>query len=276
MRDLKRYGDDFVLVLGVVLVGIAVFYLLAPILVAVAMSFDARRFLGRFPPPGLSLQWYESFSSNSYYLNGLKTSLLLSTATAILSTTIGVSAALYLDRAPPRRGALLATLFVSPLIVPAVVIGFALLLFYSLLGLDNTFLRLLGAHVIVTVPYTIRTTLAGMTGIRRTLVEAALSLGATDARALWDVTLPLARTGILAGMVFAFAFSLDDVAVSLFLSGPETYTLPVALISMMRANFDLTIAAAAVLLVVFTIVLIWLLDRLVGLDTIIGQGVYRG
>ena len=76
-----------------------------------------------------------------------------------------------------------------------------------------------------------------------------MSLGANERQAFWDVTFPLARTGIVAGAIFAFAFSMDDVVISLFLSDPTTYTLPVALISMMRANFDLTIAAAAVMLI---------------------------
>lgn len=93
--------------------------------------------------------------------------------------------------------------------------------------------------------------------------------------AFWEITFPLARTGIIAGTIFAFAFSMDDVAVSLFLTDPKNYTLPVALISSMRANFDLTIAAAALFLVAFTVVLILVLDRLVGLDRMIGQGIYR-
>ena len=164
----------------------------------------------------------------------------------------------------------------SSLVVPGVVVGFALLLFFSFVGIFDGFTRLLGGHIIITVPYTIRTTLAGLVGIRPSLTEAALSLGATERKAFWDITFPLAKTGIVAGAVFAFAFSMDDVAVSMFLTDPTTYTLPVALISMMRANFDLSIAAAALLLISFTLVLILVLDRLVGLDKLIGQGIYRG
>ena len=116
----------------------------------------------------------------------------------------------------PGKAALEA-LFLSPLVVPAVVIGFALLLFFALLGVFDGFTRLLGGHIIITLPYTVRTTLAGLVGIRKTLTEAAMSLGANERRAFWDVTFPLARTGMVAGAVFAFAFSMDDVAVSLFL-----------------------------------------------------------
>jgi putative spermidine/putrescine transport system permease protein len=166
-------------------------------------------------------------------------------------------------------------LFLAPLIVPGVVIGFALLLFYARAGIDNGFLRLLGGHVVITFPYAIRTILAALYGVRPSLIDAALSLGANHRRAFWTVTLPLIKTGIVAGAIFAFAFSLDDVAASLFLSDPLNYTLPVALVSMMHANFDLTIAAVAVLLMTLTSLLMLALDRMAGLDRIVGASVYR-
>ena len=272
---MKRIIDDIGLVLMAVTILGALAFLLVPIIVSIAMSFDARSFLGPFPPRELSLRWYESFFTDTYYLRGLRTSVILAVLTAVISTTIGVTVALVLDRHEFRGKDALASAFLSPLVVPTVVIGFALLIFFSVVGVFDGFARLLGGHIIITIPYTIRTTLASLVGIRPSMVEAALSLGATERQAFWDITFPLARTGIIAGAVFAFAFSMDDVAVSLFLADPHSYTLPVALMSMMRAHFDLTIAAAAVMLVVFTLVLIVVLDRMVGLDRLIGQGIYR-
>jgi putative spermidine/putrescine transport system permease protein len=169
----------------------------------------------------------------------------------------------------------ISSLFLSPLMVPAVVVGFGLLIFFALMGIFDGFTRLLAGHIIITMPYAIRATLAGLTGIRPSLREAALTLGANERQAFWDITFPLAKTGIIAGCVFAFATSLDDVAVGLFLYDPDSYTLPIALISYMRASFDFTIAAAAVFLAGVTLVLIVVLDRVVGLDKIIGQGIYR-
>ena len=112
-------------------------------------------------------------------------------------------------------------------------------------------------------------------GIRRTLTEAALSLGANERRAFWDITFPLARTGMVAGIIFAFAFSMDEVAVSMFLTSPDTYTLPVAMVSMMRTNFDLTIAAGAVVLMALTIGVIVIIDWIFGLDRLIGEGIVK-
>ncbi|HMN85665.1 MAG TPA: ABC transporter permease [Bauldia sp.] len=271
----RERADRAATVLVRIVIVLAVLFLLLPVVVGIAMSFDARSFLGPFPPKALSLRWYERFFSDPVFMRGLRVSVLLAVAATLVSTVIGVAAAVGLDRGRfPGRDALVA-LFLSPLIVPAVVIGFAMLLFYSWLGIGDGFLRLLGGHIVITFPYTLRATLAGLAGIRPSLVEAAMSLGATPRRAFFDVTLPLARTGIFAGAVLAFAFSFDEVAVSLFLADPQSTPLPVALVSMMRANFDLTVAAASTLLVGVTVVLILVLDRLVGIDRIVGQGVYR-
>ncbi len=276
MRNtLKRYTDDAGRFLTLSMVTFAVLFLVLPIIVAISMSFDARAFLGPFPPTALSLRWYARLFSMDIYVHGLKTSLALATSAAILSTALGVCAAVALDRSQfPGKNALL-TFVVSPLIVPSVVMGFALLVFFSKVGILTGFPRLLVGHLVVTMPYAMRTTLASMVGIRRSLTEAAVSLGATGWHAFWDVTFPLAKTGIVAGGIFAFAFSLDDVGISMFLSDPYTFTLPVALLSMMRASFDLTIAAASVLLIAASVLLILLVDKMIGLDRVIGQGIYR-
>jgi putative spermidine/putrescine transport system permease protein len=271
----KRWLDNLGAIVLILMSVTTIAFLVFPLVVSVSMSFDARSYLGPFPPPELSFRWYVHFFSDAYYLHGLKNSLVLASIAALISTIAGVSAAVVIDRYEFPGKQALSTLFLSPLVVPAVVIGFALLMFFALLGIFEGFVRLAAGHIIITIPYTVRTTLASLVGIRATLTEAALGLGANERQAFWDVTVPLAKTGILAGAVFAFAFSLDDVAVSLFLSDPNTYTLPVAMISMMRAKFDMTISAAAVLLVVVTLVLLVLLDRIVGLDRLIGQGVYR-
>ena len=272
---MRRHVDDLGLLLVIVILVLTLIFLVLPIVVSIMMSFDAREYLGKFPPPDYSVHWYARFFSDAYYLHGLRTSLVIAVIATIVSTTAGVSAAIVLDRCTFPGKAALEALFLSPLVVPAVVIGFALLLFFALLGVFDGFTRLLGGHIIITFPYTVRTTLAGLVGIRRTLTEAALSLGATERRAFWDITFPLARTGMIAGAVFAFAFSMDDVAVSLFLTSPETYTLPVAMTSMMRTNFDLTIAAAATVLMLVTVGLLFLLDWIVGMDRLIGTGVHR-
>lgn len=270
-----RRADDIARLLGLLMMGVIVCFLIMPILVTVLMAFDARPYLGPLPPPALSLRWFRRFFSEDYFLTGLTISAELACVSTILSLLVGVITAVAVDKIGSSGREMLTSLFVSPLIVPPVVTGFALLLFLSKLGLINGFARLLCGHIIITVPYTIRATLAGLAGIDRSLTEAALILGATERRAFWDVTLPLARTGILSGAIFALAVSLDDVSVSIMLTDANTYTLPVALISSMRANFDLSIAAASVMLMLLTLALIVILEKSVGLNRAIGQGVFR-
>src|SRR5204862_557040 len=274
-RRRQRIADDVARITVGATIGASVLFLLLPLAITMSMSFDARDYLGAFPPPELSLRWYEKFFSDSYLLKGLWTSLQLAALTALIATALGLSAAVALERMPSRYAQLLVSLFLSPLIVPGVVIGFALLIFYARSGIESTFLRLLGAHVLITFPYAIRTVLAALGGIRPSLIEVAQSLGASPVKAFWTVTFPLARTGVAAGAIFAFVFSLDDVAVSIFLSDPHRYTLPVALVSMLHANFDLTIAAVAVLIIGASIALMLLLDWMVGLDRVVGAGYYR-
>ncbi len=270
-----RRADDLVRFLCAAMNAFVVLFLLTPIVVTAVMAFDSRDYLGPLPPPSLSIRWFVTFFSDSYFLNGLSTSLQLALASVAVSLCVGIATAYTLGRTQFVGKDALVSFFLSPLVVPPVVTGFALLLFLSKMGLFNGFARLLCGHIIITVPYTIRATLASIAGIDRSLTEAANILGAKDRNAFWDITFPLARTGIISGAIFAFAVSMDDVAVSIMLTDAKTYTLPIALISSMRANFDLTIAAASLMLMLMTLGLIFALDRFVGLNRAIGQGVFR-
>lgn len=271
----RRYADRAIVGASGLLVALGLIFLVAPLLVAILLAFDNRNYLGPLPPPGFSLHWFDRLFSQDYVGAGLSTSLKIATVTTLVNVVIGTAAAVGFDRASFRGKEALLAAFLSPLIVPAVVTGFALLLFLSRLGLLGGFVRLLCGHIIITLPYTIRTSLASLAGRDPRLTEAALVLGATERQAFWSVTIPLIRTGVVTGAVFAFAISMDDVAVSMFLTDPTTYTLPVALVANMRASFDLTIAAAAVVFIGITAVLIAILERSVGLDRLLGQGLFR-
>ncbi|MFW8644167.1 ABC transporter permease [Rhizobium leguminosarum] len=270
-----RTGDRIAVSLAYGVIGLGLAFLAIPLVITCLMAFDARTYLGPLPPPALSLHWFERLVSQADILTSLRTSLILAVFTTVLSVTIGTAAAVGLARGNFPGKAALTSAFLSPLIVPPVVIGFGLLLFLSKAGITNGMARLLLGHVIVTLPYCIRTSLASLLGSDQRLTEAAMVLGATERQAFWTITLPLMRTGVVTGAIFAFAISIDDVSISLFLSDPSATTLPVTLVSNMRAAFDLTIAAAAVVLIAVTALLIVVLDRVVGFDTVVGQGLFR-
>lgn len=272
---MTRIIDDFWKIAVLVLLALTLVFLIGPLIVAISMSLDARGYLAPFPPTSLSLRWYGAFFANDSFVVGLRNSLILGFSATLISAVIGTMVALALTNYEFRGKALLSALFLSPLMIPAVVIGLAILVFFSRFGIFHGFFRLLCAHVVVTLPFTIRAALASLAGIRRSMVEVAMSLGANERQAFWDITFPLAKTGIFAGCIFAFAYSLDDVAVSLFLYDTRSVTLPIALVSHMRANFDLSVAAAATFLAFVTVLLIYILDRIIGLNRVVGQGLYR-
>lgn len=271
----KRTADAILAFCVSSLIALTIVFLVLPVIVTAFLAFDARDYIGTFPPPALSTQWFGKLWDDSYLWSGFNNSLLLAITVTAVATSIGASAGLGINRMSPRWRDLATTAFLSPLVLPGVVIGFGLLMFLSVFNVLPVFPKLVVGHLIVTIPYTIRMTLVGLAGISATLIEAALSLGANGRQTFFTITLPLAKNGIAAGAIFAFAFSMDDVTISLFLSDYNTYTLPVALISLIRSNFELTIAAAAVCLMGLTVILLIVLDRVIGIERAIG-GIYRG
>jgi putative spermidine/putrescine transport system permease protein len=270
MRKMDRFasicrGIAFAMVLSV---------LLLPILLAILLSFDARDYLGPLPPPAFSLRWYRSFLGSSVYLDALRASVMIACAAAAVATTTGVMTALFLHKRRFVGREALLTFFLSPFVIPPIVVGFGMLMAFSAYGIENAFVRLTAAHTLLTLPFTIRTTLIGLQGVNASFGEAALTLGARPRSVFWEVTFPLIRPSIVASIVLAASFSFGEVSASVFLTDNVTQTLPVALLSQMITSFDLTIAAASGLLVTATVVLVLLLDRLVGLERITGGGAY--
>eukprot|EP01031_Cornospumella_fuschlensis_P044521 gene44521-54448_t len=177
----------------------AVLFLLVPLLVACLLSFDDRSFLGAFPPRDFSLRWYRAFASNPTYMDGLMISLQLGLVAAAIATILGTMGALALMDPRLAGRDTLEAVFLSPKFIPTVVIGFSLLVFTAKLGIFDPFTRLVMGHVVITLPFTLRAVLASLVGVKRSQIEAAISLGASEARALWDVAVPAARSGIVAG-----------------------------------------------------------------------------
>ena len=253
-----------------------ILFLIIPIIVSGVLSFDDREFIGPFPPTTFSLRWYRSFLANPSYVDGLVVSLKLALLSASIATAVGAGAAFALAESRWRHRDLIELMFLSPRFIPTVVIGFSMLGFASAIHVFDAFTRLVLGHIVITIPFTVRATLASLIGIRRSLSEAAISLGASPWRAFLDITLPLARTGVIAGALMAFVLSFDEVAVSIFLTDAFTQTLPIALVAEMRANLNLTVAAVSTIFATLAVLIVLFLDRAVGLDSIIGEGMYRG
>ncbi len=243
-------------------VGVVYAGLLAPLVVVVGVSFNAGAGFD-FPPAGLSLRWYANFFSNSAFLKAFfQVSLVVGLLAATVASLIGGLAAIAIMRFQFAGRAALESFFLAPLLVPHILLGAALYLFSARLGVKASPVTILLAHLVIATPYVIRSVAAGLAGIDRRLEEAAMSLGASRVQAFRLVTLPLLRSSVLSGAIFAFIVSFSDINLSLFLSGPGATTLPVHIFSEIQWGGDPTIAAASALQILIILLLILSVQRL--------------
>jgi len=239
-------------------------FLLSPLIIIVLISFNADSSLA-FPPSAWSVHWYRDLVNNDAFVNGFRVSIVLAALTTLLATVIGVPAAIAITRYRFPGRDLFVTFFTLPLMVPGVVLGLGLLLIFSRLQLTATYPGLLAAHLIVTVPYVIRTVATSLITLSPDYEEAALSLGATPWRAFRRVTLPLIMPGVIAGAAIAFLVSFDEVVLTLFLVGPRLTTLPVEVFHYVEYRTDPQVAALSVVLVAISVVGVLLIERALGL-----------
>lgn len=252
------------------LVGLLLLFILAPIGVVVIASFSAGATM-EVPPSTWSLRWYAHALALPLFVNSAWISLWLAAAASAIALPLALGAALVIVRGRFRGREALQSFLLAPLFVPAIVTGLAILLAFATLEIDQVWLRLIGAHVLVTFPYMVRTIMASLTRVDVTLEEGALTLGANPWLTFWHVTLPLIRPGIVAGMVFAFLISFDNVSVSLFLTHVGYNTLPLAILNYVEFNYDPSIAAISVMLIVLSLGIAVTLDQAVGIRRVVGH-----
>jgi putative spermidine/putrescine transport system permease protein len=243
--------------------GAALVFLMAPVLVVVFASFSATAYL-TIPPQGWTLKWFGEVLSDPTYLAAIAFSLELAVAATLIAALLAIPACYALHYRWTPFSEAISSFLLSPLIFPAVVIGVALLQYMSALGLRGNFAVLVLAHVIIVTPYIVRTTLAGLAGSDPLIEEAARVLGANRLVAFLLTVLPGLRLSILAGLIFAFITSFDEASVTLFLLPPGQATLPVTIFSAIDLGVDPSIAAVSTLLIVATIVLLALVERMEG------------
>lgn len=247
-----------------------VLFVISPLLVIIPTSLTSTRYLS-FPPVGFSFDWYVRIFDRPEFVESFWFSLQLATLSAVLSTLIGTIAGLALHKYKfPGRG-VINGLLLSPLTVPALIIGIAALLFFTRIGLAGTFTGLLLAHILISIPYVVRLVLTGLSSFDYTLERAAYILGAKPINVFWDITMPIIKPAIMSGAIFAFLTSFDNVTVSLFLISPTTTTLPMAIFSYMQETLDPLVASISSVVILLSLVFIILLERVYGLDRLFGS-----
>jgi putative spermidine/putrescine transport system permease protein len=238
-------------------------YLILPVLAIVPLSFSSSTFLV-YPIPGWSLRWYQNLVASDEWRMAAKNSFIVAPSATLLATVLGTVAAIGLTKANFRGKALLMAILISPMIVPVVVVGVGMYLFFAPLGLANTYIGLIMAHASLGVPFVVTTVVATLQGFNYNLVRASISLGANPVTTFFRITLPVIAPGVISGALFAFATSFDEVVVTLFLAGADQTTLPRQMFTGIRENISPTIAALATILIIFSTSLLLALEWLRG------------
>jgi putative spermidine/putrescine transport system permease protein len=251
------------------IVRIAVYSMLAlPALIVLIASFDPASALS-FPPKGFSLKWYSAAFSSEPFMSALWTSTHLAVLATILAMMLGFFAALAIDRYTFPGRSTFQMFVLSPLIVPSVILGLGLLQFLAWAGLNQSYIGLLSGHVLITLPYVVRTLTTALKLFDKTLEEAAMNLRASPVKVLWRVTLPLLMPSLISASVFAFVTSFGNVTLSVFLGYSGATTLPVQVMTYVENSSDPVIAAVSSIVIAITFLVVLVIDRLVGSERVV-------
>lgn len=230
-------------------------FLLLPLVAILPLAFTDSVFL-TYPISGPSLRWFDTLATSDAWKRAIVNSLIIGTGATILATLVGTLAALGLRRELVPFSGLLRSIFLLPMVVPAVVLGVGMQILYARMGLASSYPGVIIAHAVLCVPFVLVNVSGSLASIDPALERAASSLGARPAAVFRNVTLPLAMPGILTGAVFSFATSLDEVVITLFVAGPNQTTMARQMFASLRENISPAIAAAAFVIIVLTFALV--------------------
>lgn len=233
--------------------GVAVlFFLIAPTLIVIPMSFSGASYL-EFPPTSWSLRWYREYFGSAEWMSATRTSLIAAFLTVAIATPLGTLCAYGLHCLGPRIRNAAQLLVIVPIVVPVILIAVGVFSLYAQLGLNYTLTGVVLAHVVMAVPFVIVTVMSGLRTYDFNQELAARSLGASRAYALWSVTVPQVKFSIQTGAFLAFITSLDEVVISMMVSGGERATITRRMFNSLRDQLDPTIAAISTCLITVSI-----------------------
>jgi putative spermidine/putrescine transport system permease protein len=223
-----------------------------------------------FPPVGLSFKWYTEIAKRPEFIESVIASSVVAICTSIIATVLGTVSAIALVRFQFFGLRVLQAIFLAPLSLPGLIFGLALLQFLSTYGLARNLMSMTVAHIIITMPFTVRFVSVALTGLDRNIELAAQSLGADRFRTFLYVTLPLIRPGVVASFVFSLILSFDEVGASLFLASPSATTLPVRIFVYIDQNYDPLMTSVSSLLVFAAVAALVVIERTAGMGRLFG------
>ncbi len=242
----------------------AIVFLMTPLVVTVAVSFGSSAVF-TLPPPGWSMRWYNQLPATRGLWPSLATSVQIAALSTFVSLVLGTLCAIALVRGRFAGRDAIATFLVSPLMLPGLVVGIAMLQGFKTVGLREAWPSLLVAHVVITMPYVVRTVLAALSLFDFTLIDAARTLGCSYGKALRKVMVPALAPAFLTSAMFAFLASMDNYPISIFFTDAWTKTLPIQMLQFVEERPDPVIAAISTGLILLAVIALIIGDRLVGL-----------
>jgi putative spermidine/putrescine transport system permease protein len=239
-------------------------FLVGPLVIVLGSALSDTTYL-TFPPQGLSLRWFENIFEIDAFRRTILTSLQVGLLSTFFALVIGIPASYAMSRYRIELPRWLSTLFVLPVLVPELVLGFSLLKNVAFQFNAPIMISLIIGHTILILPYVIRVISASLASFDFSIEEAAISLGSPPLKTFFTVLLPNVRSGVIAAFILAFITSINDVSISIFLTGPGISTLPIQLLAHMEQFFDPTVASVSVMLMVLTVAVMAIVERTLGL-----------
>ena len=234
--------------------GLVFLLMYLPVAVVVIFSFNESKLPVRFT--GFSFQWYEKLFADSAMLEALVNSLILGVASCAVSAVIGTLGAVGMSQIHWKTKGVLEYISILPLMIPEIILGMVLMAFFYMLNLPFGMLTLLIGHTVFCIPYILMEVKARLVGMDPSLEEAARDLGASSVRVFFDITLPLIMPAVASGSLLAFAMSMDDVVISIFVNGPKLTTLPIKVYTQIRTGVTPEINALCTVMLAFTVMIL--------------------
>ena len=260
-RRKKKFEGNYVLLRIVVV--LLMIYLLLPIAIVLISSFGYEDYL-TLTPSSFSVRWYENFFANKGLLKSFKNSIVLALCSTCGALVIGTLSAYAMDKS--KRRDFFVSYFGSPLLIPQIIVGIAIMQVANLLGIPRSMPILIVAHTLVGIPYVVRTVTASLYRFNAFWEEASFTMGAGRFKTIWFITLPILKPGLIASGCFAFITSFGNLSISTFLTTSRFTTMPIQLYAYAKNYVDPTIAAVSATTLIMTTILLLFVDRTVGID----------
>lgn len=240
-------------------------FLFAPLVIIIMTSFGPDNYIA-FPPKGFSLKWFSSILASRTFIRTFQISINVGFIATIFALILGVPAAYSLSRYNFKGKLAIKNFFLSPIIIPGIVFGFSIFNYIVIKMRLPIYTSLLIGHTVVIIPYVVRVIASSLESFDYSIEEAAMSLGASKLRTFFTVVFPNITSSVIAAFMLAFINSFNNVPVSIFLTGPGVSTLPINMMSYVEYNYDPTVSALSVILMIMTIGIMFIIEKTLGLS----------